>query len=86
MGRCIVCDQESVERFLDLGYTALANKFLREEELSVQEEMYPLRVGFCHTCGHVQLTERVPPSSSRKHATRATRATTFMMRASRRDG
>jgi SAM-dependent methyltransferase len=63
MGRCIVCDQEKVEQFLDLGSTALANKFLSEEELSAQEEKYPLRVGFCHHCGHVQLTEAVPPSA-----------------------
>ena len=61
--RCIVCDMETVEQFLDLGATALANKFLSEEELSAPELHYPLRVGFCHTCGHVQLTEIVPPST-----------------------
>ena len=61
--RCIVCEMETVEQFLDLGSTALANKFLSKEELSVPELRYPLRVGFCHTCGHVQLTEIVPPSA-----------------------
>jgi hypothetical protein len=60
---CIVCGQQSVERFLDLGSTALANKFLTKEELSKPEAKYPLRVGYCHTCGHVQLTEEVPPSA-----------------------
>lgn len=60
---CIVCGQQAVERFLDLGSTALANKFLTKEELSKPEAKYPLRVGFCHTCGHVQLTEEVPPSA-----------------------
>jgi SAM-dependent methyltransferase len=60
---CIVCGQQAVERFLDLGSTALANKFLTTEELSKPEAKYPLRVGFCHTCGHVQLTEEVPPSA-----------------------
>ncbi len=60
---CIVCGKESVEQFLDLGYTALANKFLTKEEVSAPEPTYPLRVGFCHTCGHVQLTERVPPEA-----------------------
>lgn len=60
---CIVCGQQTVERFLDLGSTALANKFLTKEELSKPEARYPLRVGFCHTCGHVQLTEEVPPSA-----------------------
>jgi hypothetical protein len=58
---CLVCNLETVEPFLDLGRTALANKFLRLEELSQPEPTYPLKVGFCHTCGHVQLTELVPP-------------------------
>jgi SAM-dependent methyltransferase len=60
---CIVCGKQAVERFLDLGSTALANKFLTKEELAKPEAKYPLRVGFCHTCGHVQLTEEVPPSA-----------------------
>jgi SAM-dependent methyltransferase len=59
--RCIVCDQKTIEPFLDLGTTALANKFLSRDELSLVEPTYPLKVGFCHTCGHVQLTDIVPP-------------------------
>lgn len=59
--QCIVCHVKTVEVFADLGCTALANKFLAEAELAAPEAKYPLRVGFCHTCGHVQLTERVPP-------------------------
>lgn len=47
--------------FLDLGDTALANQFLREEEVQSRESKYPLRVGFCRSCGHVQLMESVPP-------------------------
>jgi len=60
---CIACAAESVERFLDLGRTALANKFLTREELSAPEPTYPLRVGFCHTCGHVQLIDAVSPAT-----------------------
>jgi SAM-dependent methyltransferase len=60
---CIVCGCQTVEPFLDLGETALANKFLSRDELSQVEPTYPLRVGFCHTCHHVQLAEIVPPSS-----------------------
>ncbi len=59
----MVCGASSVEAFLDLGETALANKFLAQEELSGAEPTYPLVVGFCHGCGHVQLTEHVPPSA-----------------------
>lgn len=61
--KCIVCGLGAVEMFLDLGTTPLANKFLEEEELMLAEPKYPLGVGFCHNCGHVQLREAVPPSA-----------------------
>lgn len=63
MTRCIVCESLRVEPFLDLGDTALANRFLTHEELSRPEPMFPLRVGYCHGCAHVQLMEHVPPSA-----------------------
>jgi len=62
-GPCIVCGFETVEQFLDLGRTALANKFLTRDELALAEPTYPLRVGFCHTCSHVQLMDVVPPQA-----------------------
>lgn len=61
MTDCIVCGTTDVEEFLDLNKTALANKFLRPEDVDGAEPAYPLRVGFCHECNHVQLMERVPP-------------------------
>ena len=60
---CIVCGQRKVELFLDLGSTPLANKFLSKDKLNAPEPSYPLRVGFCHECHHVELTEEVPPSA-----------------------
>ena len=60
---CIVCTHNTLEQFLDLGSTPLANKFVTREEASKDEAKYPLTVGFCHTCGHVQLTEIVPPEA-----------------------
>ena len=61
--RCIACESRDVEEFLDLGLSALANKFLSADELGREEPTFPLRVGFCHACAHVQLTELVPPAS-----------------------
>jgi SAM-dependent methyltransferase len=58
---CLVCRSDDVEEFLDLGATALANQFLRADEINGNEAKYPLRIGFCRLCGHVQLTEKVPP-------------------------
>ncbi len=63
MADCLVCAEPTVEDFLDLGSTALANKFPSAEELGRPEPRFPLRVGFCHGCGHVQLVERVPPEA-----------------------
>ena len=63
MASCLVCAEPSVETFLDLGSTALANKFPAGEDLGRPEPRFPLRVGFCHGCGHVQLVERVPPEA-----------------------
>ncbi len=60
---CIVCGQDAVVEFLDLGETALANKFRTEAELQDPEPRFPLRVGFCRSCGHVQLTDKVPPQA-----------------------
>ena len=59
---CIVCASRGVEPVLDLGETALANRFLTEAQLDLSEPRYPLVMGFCHECGHVQLVEQVPPS------------------------
>ncbi len=59
--RCLVCESFEVREFLDLRETALANEFLKKEDLAKPQPRYPLRVGFCHGCGHVQLKDRVPP-------------------------
>lgn len=60
-GHCIVCAAALPEPFLDLGRTALANKFLLPEEASADEPAYPLRLVLCGTCGHIQLADPVPP-------------------------
>ena len=59
--RCLVCGSQDLESFLDLGRTALANRFLRAASVHDPEPTYPLRVAFCHVCAHVQLTEAVQP-------------------------
>ena len=60
---CILCRESTVEPFLRLGTMALANKFVTRDELSKADPRYPLEVGFCHTCGHVQLVDIVPPQA-----------------------
>ena len=58
---CRSCDQPSLESFLDLGWTPLADRFLTVEQLNQAEPTYPLEVAFCHHCGLVQILETVPP-------------------------
>jgi len=58
---CIVCGRPSVEMFLDLGSTALANQL--PSRGTDWQPRFPLRVGACSDCGHVQLTDIVPPEA-----------------------
>jgi SAM-dependent methyltransferase len=58
---CRSCEQASLESFLDLGRTPLADRFLTAEQLNQPEPTYPLKVAFCHHCGLVQILETVPP-------------------------
>ncbi len=59
---CLLCQEGAVVPFLDLGGSALANAFVLAEELAQAEEKYPLRVGYCTACSHVQLLDLVSPS------------------------
>lgn len=59
---CLLCGATELAILLDLGETALANKFLLPEEAGRSDPAYPLVLGRCRECGHVQLTERVPPA------------------------
>jgi hypothetical protein len=59
--RCRVCESRRLELILDLGHTALANRFLRPEQATGPEPRFPLRVVLCEDCGLVQIDEVVPP-------------------------
>ena len=62
MTACIACGGTAIREFLDLGSMSLANKFLTRDEVKQGgEASYPLVVGFCDSCGHVQLTDPVAP-------------------------
>ena len=58
--KCRVCDAD-VEVFLDYGYRAPANAFVKPEDLNKPEAKFPLRYGFCPKCFLVQLIEITPP-------------------------
>ena len=59
---CRSCGQPGLEPILDLGHTPLADRLLTEEQLHEPEPTFPLEVGFCESCGLMQIMETVPPS------------------------
>src|SRR4029453_2185275 len=61
LSRCRVCDRSELALILDLGRTALANRFLTPELAAEHEPIYPLRLMRCDGCGLVQIDETVPP-------------------------
>lgn len=60
--KCRICGEKALEPFLDLGRTALANRFVRPEDAGGPEPRFPLRLVLCARCGLVQINEEVPPA------------------------
>lgn len=59
---CRSCGGTSLEPFLDLGSTPLADRLLTREMLNEAELTFPLIVAFCPDCSLVQILETVSPS------------------------
>lgn len=55
--KCRACSA-NIEQFLSLGKTPPANAFIKKKDFK-KEKYYPLRVGFCPSCGLVQLLDVV---------------------------
>lgn len=64
---CRACGGDTLEPFLSLGETALANSFLRGPEEIAGEARFPLTVHLCTTCSLVQIVEVVPPTILFEH-------------------
>lgn len=60
---CRICHNESLTKFLDLGFTPLADDFLSPDRLSEPEVYYPLEVFICDNCSLVQIDYVVPPET-----------------------
>jgi hypothetical protein len=57
--KCRVCKKIIKDYFCDLGYTPLANSFLRNKRSIKSEKKYPLKVYYCKNCYLPQLPEHV---------------------------
>ena len=58
---CRSCGGHSLEPFLDLGSTPLADRLLTQKMLEELELTFPLVVAFCPDCSLVQILETVAP-------------------------
>jgi SAM-dependent methyltransferase len=57
---CRVCGKVDPKMFLSLGETPLANSFLSKEDLTKDEDKFPLETAYCDNCHFVQLNYVVP--------------------------
>lgn len=58
-GECLICKGKNLVKFLSLGKTALANAYLKENDLDKLEFKVPLDVYYCEDCYLVQLLDIV---------------------------
>lgn len=64
---CRTCGSQNLQLILDLGKTALANDFLRPEDVPGYNISLPLRVVLCPDCSLVQLADTVDPKILYSH-------------------
>ena len=57
--KCRVCKKNIKDYFCDLGFTPLANSFLKNKNYIKSEKNYPLKVYYCKSCYLPQLPEHV---------------------------
>jgi len=57
--QCLICNDSSLIKYLDLGETSLANSYLKKSELKKPEIIFPLKVYYCQNCHLAQLTDLV---------------------------
>lgn len=60
---CRICGSRRLSRFLDLGFSPLANRFLKKDQLQEDEPEFRLDVFMCIDCSLVQLVEVVDPET-----------------------
>ena len=59
---CLLCQNRRVSNIISFPRTPLANKFISiADQSSNSQSFYPLDLGLCDFCGHIQLTHIVPP-------------------------
>lgn len=60
---CRICKNSLKDTFLDLGYSPLANSYIKKKDLKKREKLLPLKVYSCATCKLIQLPEHETPNN-----------------------
>ncbi len=58
---CQICQNENLIKFLDLGNHPPPLNFVKQSQNEISQELFPLQVFLCNTCGLVQLGNAVDP-------------------------
>ena len=59
--KCILCNKGNIKSFVNLGNSPLANNLISLKDYKKNEKKYPLILGKCEKCDHVQLKYLVNP-------------------------
>ncbi len=61
--KCVLCLKGEIKIFVNLGKSPLANNLISQKNVSKKEKKYPLLLGKCKKCNHVQLHTLVEPKN-----------------------
>lgn len=59
--KCRICENPDLKKVISLGKSPLANNLLSAEDLSKNEELFPLEIMYCSKCHLCHLSYVVPP-------------------------
>ena len=59
--KCRICENSELKKVISLGKSPLANNLLSAEDLSKNEELYPLEIMYCSKCHLCQLSYVIHP-------------------------
>jgi SAM-dependent methyltransferase len=59
--RCRLCSEELLDQSVDLGNSSLANELYNNEDSAQKADKFPLVIGMCSSCKHIQLKHVISP-------------------------
>jgi hypothetical protein len=69
VGKCRVCGNSDLVKYLDLGMLPLANNLADSAQEAIDMERFPMQVLFCGNCSLSQLSVVIDPSALFSHYT-----------------